>query len=382
MAPTSSSLSRVDGIDDAGALVARLVELFGIGEALRHETIEVGYEDCNIHVSTSASEQVMKVFASSRTDDEVARCIKILAAAIDAGVRHPALHRTERGELLVRDAITGARAILMERVDGASYFDLGRTPSVGELRDLLAQAARLHQVQIDLPPCDDPWSVPNLARTFHEVRPHLTRTDLALVEPVARAMEQVDLDALPQALVHGDLTKPNVMVHATTHEAFLIDFSVATYAPRIQDLAVVAANLLHDGRTSLSERAATAAAAYEEQARLTPVEHEVLPLYAAAAAAMELLGALRSLHLHGTDTDENRHWIELGRASLALGTISRRTKGSHGTTTSPSYRSPVRDRSRKPAHLADEDRAAGRGRPEQPAHRAVLDHPRRRPGGG
>ncbi len=98
---------------------------------------------------------------------------------------------------------------------------------------------------------------------------------------------------------------------------YVIDFSVANWYPRIQELAVIAANLLHeDFGLSLAERCEQVAEEYNQLNPLTTEERRHLHAYALAGVAMEFMGSHQEKHVNGNDGEENDYWLNLGREGL------------------------------------------------------------------
>jgi Ser/Thr protein kinase RdoA (MazF antagonist) len=131
--------------------------------------------------------------------------------------------------------------------------------------------------------------------------------------------KEIPVDELPQAFVHADFTKGNVLTDAAG-QVYILDFSVSNWYPRIQEVAVVAANLLHSDASPvpLTERCQQVAAGYQAYTPLTDLERSSLYAYSLAVVASEFLGACVEIHLNGSTSAETAGWVRLGRASLRM----------------------------------------------------------------
>jgi Ser/Thr protein kinase RdoA (MazF antagonist) len=96
----------------------------------------------------------------------------------------------------------------------------------------------------------------------------------------------------------------------------VLDFSAADRFPRIQELAVIAANLMHGDGTPLLSRARIVADLYSAYQPLSQPERRALAPYTCAAAAMEFLGAVYERHVKGNDSAETDYIMGLGLAGL------------------------------------------------------------------
>jgi Ser/Thr protein kinase RdoA (MazF antagonist) len=119
---------------------------------------------------------------------------------------------------------------------------------------------RIHRINAHPPFVLDPWAVSNLASLSQELAGVLEQrrhVDAALTE-----FAPIDRPVLPAVLIHGDLTKGNVLISEPSvlprrasgaaipaapvgAGVVIVDFAVANRLPRVQELAVIAANLCH-----------------------------------------------------------------------------------------------------------------------------------------
>ncbi|MCY9787132.1 phosphotransferase [Nocardiopsis sp. EMB25] len=287
-----------------------------LGMVERWSGITVGFEDSTVMLTTTHAphEYVVKIFSADRAH-LAPRTATVIQAAQRVGATHPYLYAAPDGQV-AHIAPDGLAYLLMDRVQGPDLYTLGRPPSPTELVQLIAQIARLHTLDVAVEPVTDPWAIPHLAATAQVVDRYLDTAHRPLVQAALHAIAQVDTAALPHAFIHGDLTQGNVLID-DRGRVVVIDYAVATRHPRIQELAVAAANLTAGDSLPLPERLAALATAYEQHHRLTDAEHAALPAYGLAAAAMEYLGALRAHHLEKNQDEETSHLLQIGRTSMS-----------------------------------------------------------------
>jgi Ser/Thr protein kinase RdoA (MazF antagonist) len=279
-----------------------------------HDVINVGYEDCNVTMRTPSGQYVAKLFATGRHVSEAVRCAEIVRRAITAGVSHPRLLPDPTGQLLHRHPETGTLCLLMEFVHGSTFFELKAAPTDDELHAVTAQAALIHTIDHLPPPVFDPWSVANLAQMAAKVSVFLDAGERRLVQEAIKRVHSVEARKLQHALIHADLTKGNVI--RTPNGIAIIDFAVASYSPRIQELGVIAANLMYGHALSPADRADFLADAYATHTPLTLYERTSLHAYVLGAIAMEFLGAVHERHTGDSQSEETEYLITLGRSGL------------------------------------------------------------------
>jgi len=312
MTEPQSPTDRLVYTGDLAPLIARIAEAYGVGTPTDYSVIEVGYEDCNVIINTEQGRFLVKMFAKTRTSEEITRYTNVMRKVVEAGVRHPEL-MFANSEVVYTDS--GVSLVLMRFIEGKTFFELDRAPDEDERHAILEQAAKINAIDYEPPYLFDSWAIPNINELLERVKQYVEPDDLVLVEQVIAQYNTIPVDELPHCFVHGDFTKTNVL-KGDDGNLYILDFSVANSYPRIQELAVIAANLLYDNKTPLQERCQIVADKYGQLTELTEIERQYLPVYALTGVAMEFLGAHLEKFSNGNDTEETEYWLTLGRNGL------------------------------------------------------------------
>lgn len=306
---------RLNYSGDLTPVIKRVCDAYGVGQLSVSNIIKIGYEDCNVIIETDQAKFVAKMFAKTRTPEDIARYVTTMEKVVRAGVYHPALLLTTAGETTYSDS--GITLVLMRFVEGKSFLELNRSPSDKERKVILEQAAKVNGIDYQPPYLFDSWAIPNIHVMFEKVKRYISPEDLPLVERVIAGYDAIPVSDLPHCFVHGDFTKANV-IKGDDGKVYILDFSVANRYPRIQELAVIVANLLHDnGAETLEQRCEQVADEYSEFNPLTDQERRHLPAYALAGVAMEFMGAHQEKYINGNDTEETDYWLSIGREGLS-----------------------------------------------------------------
>jgi Ser/Thr protein kinase RdoA (MazF antagonist) len=324
---TDSFENRLGFSGDVNEVMNRTMRDYGLGDVKSTELITVGFQDYNVIVNTSEGSYLVKVFAENQEAGEPERperYVKVMQAAINGGVNHPKLFEDSTGETLHVDKLSQLSMAVMAFIPGKTFYEASgdfQAPNDEQLKLVLAEAVKINAIDYDPPYQFDDWAIPNMRLMFDKTRNYLSDEGRGLVEKAFTHYDAIPLDKLPKTFVHGDMIKTNVIM-GDDGKAYVIDFAVANTYPRIQELAVISANLLFDGKTPLRERTEKVTDMYIKAGGvLTDLEKSHVFDYALPGAAMEYMGSIWERDVNGDTTPEIDHWAELGLRGLreALG---------------------------------------------------------------
>lgn len=311
----------IDRLNYSGSLtlvIDRLCDEYKIGESNNFSVIGTGYEDCNVLIQTLNEKYVAKIFSRDRSQEDISRYTTIMEKAIGAGVNHPPLMKTESGNFVfVDNQANGISLVLMKFIEGNNFIELGRVPNPEERQKIIEEAVKINGIDYRPPYLFDSWAIPNIKIMFEKVKKFIQPNDVEIVKYVIAQYSEIPINDLPHCFVHGDFTKANVL-KGTDGKVYILDFSVANWYPRIQEIAVIAANLLYDKDkpSILHERIDLILNEYGRLKPLTVEEKQYIYPYALAGIAMEFLGAHQEKYINGNDTEETDFWMKLGRDGL------------------------------------------------------------------
>ena len=296
----------------------RLCDAFGVGKPTNFYVIMTGYEDCNVVVKTSKGKYLAKFFSKVRSQENIFRYVSIIKKALEAGVNHPKLMTASGGDVIYVDSqANGISLVLMEFIEGKNFIQLGRIPDADELGKIIEQASRIDSIDYHPAFYFDSWAIQNIQSMIERVKQFIQPDDLELARKAMEQYMEIPIDKLPHCFVHGDLTKANVF-RGEDGSIYILDFSVSNWYPRIQELAIITANLLYDKDryATIRERSELVLGEYGKLIALTEEEKQCLYPYALADVAMDFLGAHQEKFIYGNDTEETDFWLNMGRDGL------------------------------------------------------------------
>jgi len=310
----SAPTDRLNYTGDLAPVITEICQTYNVGKPRDFSVIGMGYEDCNVIIDTDQDRFMAKMFAKTRTPEDISRYAAVMDQVIQAGVNHPEVLHAADGKTVLDT--NGISLVLMRFIEGKTFYELGRLPNDAERRAIIEQAAKINRIDFKPSYLFDSWAIPHIQAMYDKVRQFIDPQDVPLAEEALKRYQAIPVNDLPQAFVHGDIIKTNVVL-GDDGKPYIIDFSVANWYPRVQELAVMAANLLHEeSGASLADRCKLLTDEYTQFSDLTPEERKYLYSYALAGVAMEFMGSLQEKFLNGNDNEETDYWLRLGRDGL------------------------------------------------------------------
>ncbi len=312
---------RIEYKGDLDKLFEKVSESYGLGKYISFSPILQGYEDFNIILTTEKGKYFVKVFAKFRDTKEVEQYIHMMLKALDKGIKHPKLLKNPDGYLYARK-LGGANVSLavMDYIIGEDFFRLQEKPSEEEMRFLAQQAAKINTIDFKPKFVYDSWAIPNFLKEYEKIKDKLENDDHELIKPLVEMFPKLEIEKLPHCFVHGDIISTNVM-RADDGGLYIIDFAVANWYPRIQELAVLLCDLLFvPDKETFQKNYDLALNEYQKIIKLNDIELKTLPTYIKLAHAMHIIPSTREKLLNNITLPENEFWLKSGQEGLRFTT--------------------------------------------------------------
>ncbi|MDO8656047.1 MAG: phosphotransferase [Nanoarchaeota archaeon] len=292
---------------------------YGLGRLIDSKVIPVGYEDFNFLLRTSHGKFFVKIFRSSRKLNDCTRNVDIIRQVSAAGISIPKLYTSSNGNYLSILPINKSilRLCVMDFIEGKDLFTSKAKINKEDIHSLASLASALNQLNIKPAKIYDSWAIPNFPEEFKKKSKYLNSKELALMKPLLRQFAMLDIPTLPHCFVHGDILRTNI-IKDKHNKLWLIDFSVSNYYPRIQELAVLACDVLFnkDNEEESEKNLTLVLNEYQRKIKLNPRELWSLPLYIKIAHAMHLLCATYEQKVNKNNSAENKYFMKIGRAGM------------------------------------------------------------------
>ncbi|MDP3727616.1 MAG: phosphotransferase [bacterium] len=301
-------------------LLEKVASDYGLGGYKGYRVIPVGYEDYNLITTTRKGKYFVKIFAAYRTRTDCERYIGVIHRVLQHSVQHPKLLKSSKGFLysMGLGRVT-LRLCVMEYIDGKSLYDLNGNLDRKEMKFLIKEAALINRIKLKPGFIYDNWAISNFIGEYKKKRKYLGTKGQKILDRLAKQFLRVPIRKLPHCLVHGDIIKTNVL-KSKRGDLYIIDFSVANYYPRIQELAVLLCSVLFDEKhpEKMEGQRRFALKEYQKHIKLTGAEVHAFPIFCDVAHAMHLLQATYEEKAKRNTSKENKYWLKLGRSGLGV----------------------------------------------------------------
>lgn len=290
-----------------------ICDKYELGDFASNELIEIGYEDYNYYLTTSKGKYCVKIFSKIRTNEDIKNYLNRIRAVAKSEISSPK-------PLLLNDDIVFELdyennhydICVFEYIDGKNYFEINEKPDNDVLREIAKQTALINNLDIKPEFIYDTWAIVNFKKEYEKKRQYLSDEYKTEFDKLLNEFENIDLERLPKAFVHGDIISTNVMLDKNK-KVWIIDFAVSNYLPRIIDLAVTSCNmcLQEDSKEKTYENIEVLLQEYNKYNKLTDYELEMFEVYFRLANAMHILQPNYIIQTDG-DSEENQYWLNEG----------------------------------------------------------------------
>ncbi|MFH0836587.1 MAG: phosphotransferase [Candidatus Aenigmatarchaeota archaeon] len=290
---------------------------FNLGNLIEYKPILIGYDDFNFSIKTKTNKFLVKIFSKEKTLDNCKRNIKIIARALEKGVSVPKLHKSKQGYLhIIKTADGLLRFCVMDFIEAEDLFTSKTSISKEDMLMIAYQASLINSIDTKPPKIYDTWAITNFPLEFKKKYKYLEKHDLELITPLLETFKKLSIKKLPHCFVHGDIIRTNV-IKDKNGKIWIIDFSVSNYYPRIQELAILACDILFTkDKKKRKQNLRVALEEYQKIIKLTQTELASLPNYIKIAHAMFVLCATYEKKVNNNNTKENKYFLSLGKTGL------------------------------------------------------------------
>jgi Ser/Thr protein kinase RdoA (MazF antagonist) len=301
-----------------GEVSLALCEKLGMKKPSLSRIIQVGDEDLNFELKIGKEKYFVKIFAKLRKDDECKTAVEAINRAVKIGVSTPKVIEVNNAQIHeIHLKGHRLRIILMEFIDGKMLQDVRGEIKPSEVKFLAKQAALmakispLHQIAYDW------WAPINFLREYRKTRRYLDKETVRALNPLVWEYKRINPKLLPKCFVHGDLKKTN-LIKDKKGKIWIVDFMVSNNYPRIQEIAVVAANVLFV-ETNPSQTIKNTHLFLKEYLKfehLTRQELGAVWVYINIANAMNIIGPTVAKYKYKVSTPDNESCLKRGKEWL------------------------------------------------------------------
>ena len=216
---------------------------------------------------------------------------------------------------------------MTDYIDGKDFFSLGIAPTEHELDKVVTIAAKLQSIDYRPPFVYDTWAINNFVKEFESKEQNLEPKYLELVQPIYKRFKNFDYDSLPKRYVHGDMIVTN-LIKDQNDKIWLVDYSVANYAARLNEIAVICCDvaIVQGNEDESRKRIERTFNKWCDLVNATATERDAFWLFLDVANAIHIMNSAIEKQ-QGNLSAENEYFLHAGLFGLKL--YERRNNGTN-----------------------------------------------------
>lgn len=292
---------------------------YDIGKLIDYEVNRFGYQDYNIEIETAKGNFFVKILAKSRSDKNCRDYIDLMKIVKNHGVTYPSLYKSNQDYLhFLQVGSVKLRLCVQEYIDGDNFAILNIDPDFKEIFEILRQAALINSIKYQSSYSDrDTWATRNFLEQYPVKSKALNKAEKKLVTPLLDDFKNLEINKLPHCLVHGDITRTNVM-RDKSNKIWVIDFGVSAYQPRIIELAVLFHDICIDleNHDNTRKKRELALNQYSKSIKLTQTELKALPILTKVTHAMYFMSSAYMERILKEPSEETTFWLTRSKKAL------------------------------------------------------------------
>lgn len=312
-----SIFERINNANNINEICKKVCSIYKVGEYVKHDIVEIGYEDFNVVLYTTIGRYFMKILNKDRTDEECERLANIYHIARENKINVPMMYKN-KNELVSKINIqnTKLRIILMEYIKGINMYESGRNLTLGEIEQVAYQAAELDKIDFKVKPYYDEWTLTNFSGEYEKKYNLICEEDKEIVDKVYKEFVKFDIESLPKSYIHGDIMNANLIKDGD--KIWFIDFSAVNYLPRIIELVVITYGIcVYNNREDSIKRLNHFLNKYNERNAITESEINAFPIILNSMGAISIMQA-SYIKATNQNFEENQYWLDKGKEVVNL----------------------------------------------------------------
>ncbi len=263
---------------------------YPLGDLLELQGIASGISNTNYFVTTTTGRYVLTLF-EEQTAEELPYFLSLMTHLAERGV--PCPHPVMRSDGVLLDELKGKPAALVTCLRGRDVNE----PSVAQCAELGRVLANMHMAGASFVGSNhDSRDVVWREATAKSVFDFLNADDQAMLMQTMLRQATLDIQALPQGVIHADLFRDNVLFDGDEIGG-VIDFYYACRGTYLYDVAISVNDWCVNADGALdAPRLAALLKAYHAIRPFTQAEHSAWPSMLPIAALRFWLSRLKDKH--------------------------------------------------------------------------------------
>ncbi len=205
-----SYISRIEITRPVPEILHEVIQTYKLGELVRFNIFERGYEDFNVKLVTTSGTYIVKIFSKLRHPKFIKSYVEVLTLLSEKNLPTPKLFPINNSYLYtIHDGKKQSQLCVMNHFSDTSLLD--QPPTKKDFLEIAEFLGKLHKITIPVYTGYDSWSVLNIPSEYTKNAPYIPERDRPMADRAVELYSAIDLSGFRKSLVHGDIQREHVL---------------------------------------------------------------------------------------------------------------------------------------------------------------------------
>lgn len=310
-----SYLSRINIALSVPEILREVIRAYNLGELIRFNVFERGYEDFNIKLITTTGTYVVKIFSKLRPPKFIKSYIEILTLLTEKNLPAPKLLPVNNSYVYtIHDGEKQSPLCVMNYFSDTSLLD--QPPNKKGFLAIAKFLGELHTITTPVYSDYDSWSLINISSEYTKNAQYIPIEYRSLVDRTVESYKAINVSNFKRSLIHGDIQKAHILVNEKG-DLCVIDWGCMSNNPSVADLGIFYSQLgTHLSTSSLQSVVADSIKIYLQESPLSSKEIAAIPTLMRASHAAYLIKTSYLIYGKLDTSQQTRDWFNFSSRGL------------------------------------------------------------------
>ncbi|MDP1722820.1 MAG: phosphotransferase [Candidatus Gottesmanbacteria bacterium] len=205
-----SYISRIEITRPVPEILHEVIRAYKLGELVRFNIFERGYEDFNVKLVTTSGTYIVKIFSKLRHPKFIKSYVEVLTLLSEKNLPTPKHLPINNSYLYtIHDGKKQSQLCVMNHFSDTSLLD--QPPTKKDFLKVAEFLGKLHKITIPVYTVYDSWGVVNITSEYAKNAQYVPTKYRSIVDETVELYSAIDLSGFRKSLIHGDIQREHVL---------------------------------------------------------------------------------------------------------------------------------------------------------------------------